>query len=142
MLDVMVILVFFLIFTAVFSRTNILELTLPPPSADAPPLPPQLELEVIIRRDRVEVADKATGPLKTLPIGANGYDYEGLTDFLKVIKAKFPDKTSATLLLEPEVPYDILVQMMDAVRTFDAGHGTRHIPVELFPDISIGDAPT
>ena len=34
MLDVMVILVFFLIFTAVFSRTSILELSLPAPFAD------------------------------------------------------------------------------------------------------------
>lgn len=142
MLDVMVILVFFLLFTAVFSRTSILELSLPPPSADSPPLPPQLELEVIVRHDRIEVADKATGPLRTLPMGANGHDFTGLTDFLKIVKAKFPAKTNATLLLESSVPYDILVQVMDAVRTWDAGHGTQHVPAELFPDVSIGDAPT
>mgnify|MGYP003411917587 CR=1 FL=1 len=79
MLDVMVILVFFLIFTAVFSKTNVLELSLPAPSSDMLPLPPQLELEVIVRNGSIEVADRSTGPLKgrhiPLPVlGAIGED--------------------------------------------------------------------
>lgn len=142
MLDVMTILVFFLIFTAVFSRTNILELTLPPPSASSPPLPEKLELEVIIQRDAIVVADKSTGPLRTLPSGANGYDYDGLNAYLKLVKAKFPEKTAATILLEPEIAYDTLVQVMDAVRSFEAGTEKHSLRGELFPDIAIGDAPT
>src|SRR5882757_7758551 len=49
MIDMMVILVFFLIFTAVFSKTNILQLNLPASSTDVPlDLPKGLKLEVII----------------------------------------------------------------------------------------------
>ena len=53
MIDMMVILVFFLIFTAVFSKTNILQLNLPASSTATPlDLPKGLKLEVIIRRRR------------------------------------------------------------------------------------------
>ena len=46
MIDMMVILVFFLLFTAVFSNTNILELNLPAPNSSVPDLPKGLQLEV------------------------------------------------------------------------------------------------
>jgi len=87
------------------------------------------------------VADRNTGPLATLPNKATGYDYEGLTDYLKRVKAKFPDKTDATILLEKDTPYDILVQVMDRVRVLEVPQGLTTIQAELFPDISIGDAP-
>ena len=51
MLDVMVILTFFLIFTAVFSKTSVVEVNLPGPTVQAPPTTPTLELEVILRRN-------------------------------------------------------------------------------------------
>ena len=50
MIDMMVILVFFLLFTAVFSNTNILELNLPAPNSSVPELPKGLHLEVIVRQ--------------------------------------------------------------------------------------------
>ena len=56
MIDVMVILVFFLLFTAVFSKTNILELNLPAPNATLPDQQLGFQLEVIVRKDRIEVA--------------------------------------------------------------------------------------
>jgi hypothetical protein len=78
MLDVMVILIFFLIFTAVFSKTRILELNLP---AEVPQeLEPikELELEVIIRKDVLEVADRKTGLLQAFKVDAAGYDLKAL----------------------------------------------------------------
>ncbi len=142
MLDVMVILVFFLIFTAVFSRTSILELSLPLPSSDAPLLPPQLELEVIVRHDSISVADRSSGPLKVIPTATTGYDLAGLTEFLKVVKAKFPDKTDAMILLEPDVSYDTMVQVMDAVRSFEVKQSGQVVRGELFPQVAVGEAPT
>src|SRR5450631_2148040 len=67
MIDMMVILVFFLIFTAVFSKTNILQLNLPASSTAVPDLPKGLKLEVIIRPDDIVVNDRNSGPLKELP---------------------------------------------------------------------------
>src|SRR6267154_1404415 len=80
MIDMMVILVFFLIFTAVFTKTNILELNLPGPDSAIPDLPKGLNLEVIIRQGIIEVADRGTGLLKSVPNIGNGYDLTGLSD--------------------------------------------------------------
>ncbi len=103
--------------------------------------PPGLQIEVMVRKDLLQVADRNTGPLATLPNNATGYDYDGLTDYLKRIKNKFPEKTDATILLESDTPYDILVQVMDRVRVFEVSQGLNIVQAELFPDVSIGDAP-
>jgi len=136
----MVILVFFLIFTAVFSKTTILELNLPASSSSLPELPPGLQLEVIVRRDRLDVSDRNTGLLKSLPGLSGGYDYRGLGGFLQAVKARFPDMKDATILLDPDIPYDVLVQVMDTVRVRDGAAGAA-FRAELFPNISVGDAP-
>jgi biopolymer transport protein ExbD len=142
MIDMMIILVFFLIFTAVFTKTNILELNLPGADSAVPDLPEGLNLEVIIRKDKIEVADRGTGLLKTVPTtGSGSYDLTGLQDYLKLVKTKYPDKTDATILLEQEIAYDTLVQVMDTVRVFSVGENNWTFG-ELFPDVSVGDAPT
>ena len=141
MIDMMVILVFFLIFTAVFSKTSILELNLPANSqASMPELPKGLKLEVIVHPDDIVINDRNSGPLKMLARIPTGYDLDGLSLFMRNVKSQFPDMTDATVLLAPSVPYDVLVQVMDTVRVYQ-------LPVqpfskaELFPDIAIGDAP-
>ena len=142
MIDMMVILVFFLIFTAVFSKTNILQLNLPANASAAPlDLPKGLKLEVIIRPDDLVVNDRNSGPLKVLENTPNGYDLDGLSEYMRRVKATYPQMTDATILPGPDVSYDTLVQVMDTVRVYE-------LPVapfskaELFPDIAIGDAPT
>ncbi len=88
MLDVMVILAFFLIFTAVFSKTSILEVNLPGPGAKAAPQVPALELEVIVRRGGLEVADRNVGVLATVPATATGQDVVRLSEYLESVKAR------------------------------------------------------
>jgi biopolymer transport protein ExbD len=142
MIDMMVILVFFLIFTAVFSKTNILQLNLPASSNAVPlDLPKTLKLEVIIRPDDIVINDRNSGPLKTLPNTPAGLDLDALSEFMRRVKSQFPQMTDATILPSPATPYDTLVQVMDTVRVYQ-------LPVapfskaELFPDIAIADAPT
>jgi biopolymer transport protein ExbD len=140
MIDMMVILVFFLIFTAVFSKTNILQMNLPNSSNAPLDLPKDLKLEVIIRPDDIVVNDRNSGPLKTLANTASGYDLENLSEFMRRIKSQYPQMMDATILSGPNITYDALVQVMDTVRVYQ-------LPVapfskaELFPDIAIGDAP-
>ena len=141
MIDVMVILVFFLLFTAVFSKTNILELNLPAPNATLPAEQLGFQLEVIVRKNQIEVADRSTGILKSLPNTADGYDLAGLSDFLQRVKVKFPDLLNANLLLERDIAYDYMIQVMDTMRSFDVPDSKTFEKAELFPDISIGDAP-
>ncbi len=142
MLDVMVILTFFLIFTAVFSKTSILEVHLPGPGAKAATQAPTLELEVIVRRSGLEVADRNTGVLQSVPATANGQDVVRLSAYLEGLKTRFPDKMNATLLVAEDVDYDTIVQVMDAVRMRQRADGAKVVRTELFPQISLGDAPT
>jgi biopolymer transport protein ExbD len=141
MLDVMVILIFFLIFTAVFSKMNILELNLPEEGGPPPLLPAVLELEVIVRAGAIEVADRNTGLLQSLPNTAVGADYMGLSNYLRRVKLRFPEKKDATVLLEPDVPYDVMVQTMDTMKSFETMLEGQPVRGELFPKIAIGDAP-
>lgn len=141
MIDMMVILVFFLIFTAVFSKTNILELNLPGASTAVPELPEGLHLEVIVRGGGIDVADRATGVLHSVPSTEAGYDYAALGEYLKLVKARYPANQEATILLAPEIAYDVLVQVMDAVRVYQVP-GSAWASAELFPQVSVGDAPT
>jgi len=141
MIDIFTVLVTFLLMTAVFSRTVILQLNLPKSETEFKEPPPGLQLEVMVRKELLMVADRNSGPLHAVPNTPTGYDYDGLTEYLKFVKARFPDKTDASILLEPDTPYDTLVQVMDRVRVFEDGQGANVVQAELFPDISIGDAP-
>ena len=141
MLDVFVILVFFLIFTAVFSKTNIVELNLPAQNTEPLQLPEGLVLEVVVRKNEIVVQDKNSGPLQPLPNNAQGYDFDGLSAFLSRVKVRFPEMKTASVLLEQDIPYDTIVATMDAVKSFEGLLDGRPARGELFPQISLGDAP-
>ena len=139
-MNLMVVLVPFLLITAVFSRLAIIELNLPAESTVAAE-EPKFQLEGTVRKDGLEVGERTNGLLTRLPRDGEGYDLRGLASYLQRVKASYPEMTNATVLLEPDVPYDTLVQVMDALRAFEAKEGGKVVQAELFPDISIGDAP-
>jgi biopolymer transport protein ExbD len=143
-MNLMVILVPFLLITAVFSRLAVLELNLPGSSSE--PVEPQeqaFQLEVIIRADKIEVGDRNQGLLGVYPNQGDGYDYEALSNKLSELKRRYPSKTDASILLEQDIEYDTLVQVMDRVRIAERVDEEEQSVkrYDLFPDISIGDAP-
>lgn len=142
-MNLMVVLVPFLLITAVFSRFAILDLNLPKAAAAAEPARPELALEITVRRSSIEVGDRNAGLLKAFPNGAKGYDYSALGAYLGDVKRRFPDKTDATVLLEPDIPYEVIVAVMDQVRVAERLDAATHrvVKTDLFPEISIGDAP-
>lgn len=143
-MNLMVILVPFLLITAVFSRLAVLELNLPSSDSTlAEEQEPEFQLEVTIRDSLIEVGDRNVGTLSRIDNTQDGYDFEELSGYLQRVKQQFPDEANATILLEQDIPYDVLVQVMDTVRIFERvdevdSLATRY---ELFPEISIGDAP-
>lgn len=141
-MNLMVILVPFLLITAVFSRLAVLELNLPGSSTE-PPNPQELvfQLEVIIREGRIEVGDRNVGAFGIYPNTDEGYDFDALSAKLSEIKKRYPQKTDAAILLESDISYDTLVQVMDRVRVEEKIQGRKVVRHDLFPDISIGDAP-
>lgn len=141
-INLIVVLVPFLLSTAVFSRLAVMDLNLPAQQAAVEQLKvADLQLEVVLRNDAIEVGDRIGGLIQRIPLVGAEHDYKSLGTLMLQVKSRFPDKTEATLLAEPQTPYDHLVQAMDAVRSSVRPDGAKLVRAELFPHISIGDAP-
>lgn len=135
MIDILTVLVFFLLVNA--TGVSILGINLPSSNASQTQEHPR-GLKVVVRTDGLTLGD-SNGPIQQFPNGANGYDLHALGDLLAQIKDRAPDEDKITLLLEPGIAYDVLVQVMDTVRVQAASPG--HPQRDLFPMISMGDAP-
>lgn len=141
-MNLMVILVPFLLITAVFSQITIIELFVPPPSVAVQNDDKQeLQLEIILRKHVLEVADRPGNVVASFPKTDAGYDLKGFSDVLQKMKRAFPDKKDALLLSEPDISYDTLVQIMDRVNVAEIVTPGSVVKVELFSAVSLGDAP-
>lgn len=141
-INLIVVLVPFLLSTAVFSRLAVIDLTLPAQSSGVAQLKvADLQLEVTLHPDAIEVGDRVGGLIERLPNQGGKPDVVALARLMQQVKAKFPDKADATLLAQPDTPYDTMVQVMDAMRAGHVVQGNKVMRGELFPNISIGDAP-
>jgi len=142
-MNLMVILVPFLLITAVFSRMTVLELNLPALDAKAnAQTKVELQLELVLRENSFDIRDANLGIIKAFPRTRGETRWDLFTDLLVEIKTRFPDEQDITLLLEPSISYKTLIQVMDRVRTADVVSVLTVETIELFPNISIGDAET
>ena len=154
-LNLMVVLVPFLLITAVFSRITIVELNLPSATGGAKADEIPFRIEVIVREAGLEITN-GTSTIAAIPKVEEEYDLETLTEMVTSLKRDHPDSSDASVLLEPAIEYDHLIQVMDAVRSTSlaeldpeaaeraaagAPEGTTIPRVALFTNISIGDAP-
>jgi biopolymer transport protein ExbD len=138
-LNLMVVLVPFLLITAVFSRITIAELDLPNVESQAP-ANPTFRVEVVVRETGLEIMDGAQ-VIKQIPKSDDTYDLSKLSEYLVAIKGQYPEKDDASILLEPDIPYDHLIQVMDTVRSVEMQDAGQVARADLFTAISIGDAP-
>ena len=73
------------------------------------------------------------------------YDFAALSDYMVELKQQYPEQESASVLMEAQIPYDYLIQVMDIVRSVEMPSEDPEV-VEpqlfaLFTEISVGDAP-
>jgi biopolymer transport protein ExbD len=143
-MNLMVVLVPFLLISAVFSHLSILELNLPPDTKQQSQnqnKPKVRNFELIVRKDSLTVSDTLGGAIKQFNNVNGKPDFKGVSELLKSLKSRFPDKKNITILLEPNIEYEQLVQAMDTVRVVKVVESTSVVQKELFPQIAIGDAP-
>lgn len=138
-MNLMVVLVPFLLITAVFSRITIVELDLPSVKSAAPSTP-IFRVEVVVRERGLEISDGAK-VIATIPKVGDAYDLSTLSEYLLAIKRQYPQKDDASVLLEPDIQYDYLIQVMDTVRSVEMNDGEQTTRADLFTTISLGDAP-
>jgi len=131
-LNLMVILIPFLLVTAVFARMAAIELTLPSESKASPEknaraaVPHKFRLIISIHENEIRVMNNET-PLGTYKQDEKGaYHFEQFTDLLTRLKKEHPEEKDATILSRPSISYKTLVETIDTVR-------------EGFPDISLGE---
>lgn len=141
-LNLMVVLIPFLLISAVFSRVTIMELNVPTTAGGSISKTRNFAIEVIVRKKGFEIANGSSVEA-AIPKKDDQYDMQMLHEMLKRLKARYPGKDDATVLMEPDIEYDYLIQIMDAVRGaeehVEGGDEVKNIV--LFPNISIGDAP-
>jgi biopolymer transport protein ExbD len=149
-LNLMVVLVPFLLITAVFSRLTIVELTLPSSTA-GPPSADSFMPEVIVREAGIEISN-GKQVIATIPNKEEEFDLDTLSVYMVELKRTYPAQETASVLMEAQIPYDFLIRVMDIVRSVEVpielGDGEEFVEgepqfelVALFSDISVGDAP-
>lgn len=147
-MNLMIILVPVLLMSMVLARTTVLDLKLPDMAdSSTPPTeePPQ-QLELIIRADKFEVNYPAGIKLKWVEKTADGqHDFALLATVLQETKRLLEDKglrkKDIYILSEKDTDYQTLVSTMDTARSFKAVVAANVVDAELFPEISLGDAP-
>jgi biopolymer transport protein ExbD len=149
-LNLMVVLIPFLLITAVFSRLTIVELNLPSSAGGPSTAEEGFQPEVIVRKDGIEITNSRV-VIASIPNIDDEFDLETLSDLMVELKQTYPEQEAASVLMEAHIPYDYLIRVMDIVRSVE-------VPVEngvegesdgeeeyqlvaLFSEISIGDAP-
>jgi biopolymer transport protein ExbD len=150
LIDIFTVLVTFVLMTAVFSRIAIMQIDLPS-SAAPKPVEPKFRLEIIVREGGFELSD-GKQVISTIPKASGEYDLNALADRVLAMKREHPTSEDASVLSERKVPYDELIQVMDAVRSAElpatdalvAGQvvtGASTVNVALFTNLALGDAP-
>jgi biopolymer transport protein ExbD len=146
-MNLMIVLVPVLLMMMVFSRITVLDLTLPA-LGEASELPIEIKdqrLEIVVRANNIAVYYPQGYLVKDLPVTEQVYDYQGLQTILQQIKqtllSQDIDKKAATLLLEENIPYQVIVALMDTTRSYPDVVVASVVEAELFPEISLGDAP-
>jgi biopolymer transport protein ExbD len=145
-INLIVVLVPFLLSTAVFSRMAVMELKLPAPSNVEGPLAAEdLKLEVVIRKESFEIGDRIGGLFAKIDRKpedvADKAALKQLNGMLVQVKSRWPQAREATVLSEPDTPYDHVVQVMEQLRSTVTVHEGKPARAELFPLIAVGDAP-
>jgi len=146
-LDIIMNVLMFVLATVSVTFTATID-TFPPRAGGAgarPPTKPTLGLTVFIAGDgfglkasggNVAPGCNGTGSGLAVPRVNGDYDYATLNrcvDKLKKSNGDFASETSVILTASPNIPYQVVVSAMDAVRTAENGD-------ELFPEVNFGIA--
>lgn len=156
-LNLMVVLIPVLLYSAEFVKLSIRELNLPPAGAsDKGDQNEQLteqekrfQLTVILSKRGFYIGNQAgylTGEANTaadpaIPLLEDGsYDYDRLRQQLIEIKDKikdqgFVDEKSIIISAEADIEYKHIIKLMDYISLYEDAEGNEH---ELFPQINIG----
>ncbi|UTW46088.1 biopolymer transporter ExbD [bacterium SCSIO 12696] len=145
-MNLMIILVPVLLMSMVFSHITVLDLKLPdlaqPGSKDNEE---KQQLEIVVRADYIDVTYPRGQRLKRIEVSEDGHDFVLLSSVLQEVKRQLREKDiekrDVLILSEPDTSYQTIVRTMDTARSFSTVVAASVVQAELFPEISLGDAP-
>lgn len=140
-MNLMVILVPFLLITAIFSQMSILRLDIPSSESQEDADTPALQLEVHIRKDALYLLEAKLGQIGKYPWKDGIADWKAFGEKLLEIKKLYPSEQNIALLVAPDVDYQELISVMDHVSSVTLEDNSTRKTQVLFPGISVGDAP-
>ena len=145
-LNLMIILVPVLLVMMVFSRITVVDLKLPDladPSEQSPDV--VKKLEIVLYQDSIGINYPAGFQVKRIPKKDEQYDFKSLSLTLQEVKRNLKlrgiEKRDALILSQAQTDYQALISTIDTVRSFKTVVVTDVVDAELFPIISLGDAP-
>ena len=155
-MNLMIILVPVLLMSMVFSHISVLDLTLPDLASSSAPSDEKekWKLELVIEDEElvINLGPVAGTAFKRIPkiedeeTGEMVHDFKNLSIILQEIKRRLKkdrdeDKKDILILSQPDTDYQTIVRAMDTVRSYKAVVVASVVEAELFPAISLGDAP-
>ena len=143
-MNLMIILVPVLLISMVFNQMTVLELRLPLEQElkEQELNPDDLSLEVVVRDSGFNV-NFGPLPIESIAKKEGQFDFDRLSVVLQGMKKKVGrERTDIVILSEPDIDYQVLVGVMDTAKSFPAVLAASVVNAVLFPDVSLGDAPT
>ena len=148
-MNLMIVLVPVLLMMMVFSRITVVELSLPQLSSmgSAEEIERQV-LEVEVSERGLDVFFPQGYLVANIPMKNESpqvHDYKQLQKTLISVKqsllANGADKKDIVLLLQEDTPYQTIVSLIDTTRSYEEVLVTSLVQAELFPQVSLSDAP-
>jgi biopolymer transport protein ExbD len=162
-MNLMIVLVPVLLMMMVFSRITVVELILPGIEALGADEPIEDQrLEILVSADslnifypqgylvktitKIPAVDEDGEPLVSADAElALQHDFTGLQNTLKLVKqtllAKAVDKKDVILMLPDSTDYQTIISLIDATRSYKEVVVTSVVDAELFPEVSLAEAP-
>ncbi|MEX1033642.1 MAG: biopolymer transporter ExbD [Cellvibrionaceae bacterium] len=145
-MNLMIVLVPVLLLSITFTQISIHEINLPDLTGGAAVSEKsQAQLEVVVNSEGFSVYYPDRRSLVSeLPLleteSGTAYDFQGLSAVLQDIKSQMSERRDILLLADRQLDYQSLVSTMDVVKSYRTVLAASVVEVELFPEISLGDA--
>ena len=147
-MNLMIVLVPVLLMMMVFSRITVVSLKLPGLESLSDEQSIEAEqLEVLVTNNGMQVYFPQGYLVRDIPLSQEQglHDFETLQFTLKQIKqtllVKGVSKQDIVLLVEDDVPYQTIVSLIDTSRSYKDVVAASVVDAELFPNVSLADAP-
>ncbi|MCW8193615.1 biopolymer transporter ExbD [Proteobacteria bacterium 005FR1] len=145
-MNLMIVLVPVLLLSLTFTQLAVHEIELPElTGGSVASAESQAKLEVMVTNEGFSVYYPDRGNLvKQVPLleteAGQAYDYLTLSAVMQEIKNQLSDRRDVVVLAAQDLAYQDLVSTMDAVKSYRTVVAANVVEVELFPEISLGDA--